>query len=101
MEQAKNYRLMDLIDDIKKVDAMINLHSKNSESSFMIEQYKAKKEKLTGYLIDELVEPEYRSTKSFSIIRILIDKFYPNVSKEAQKDKEHKDLNEIEHALSA
>ncbi len=89
---------MDLIDDIKKVDDMIKLHSANT-STLMLEQYKIKKEKLICYLIDELVEPDLRSPKSFAIIRILIDRFYPNLKKEAQADINHEELNELEAIL--
>lgn len=89
---------MDLIDDIKEVDAMIKLHSADS-SAMMLEQYKYKKDKLISYLIDELVEPELRSAKSMFIIKIIIDKFYPNLKNEALADIEHKDLNELEAVL--
>lgn len=99
MDDAKKYRLMDLIDDIKDVDAMIKLHSTDS-SAMMLEQYKYKKDKLVGYLIDELVNPEVRSAKSIFIIKIVIEKFYPNLRKEAQADIAHEDLNELEAVLA-
>ena len=98
MNQAKKYKLMDLIEDIKKVDDMISLHSTNT-STFMLEQYKIKKAKLISYLIDELVEPDLRSAKSFAIIQKLIKRFYPNLKKEAQADVNHQDLNELEAVL--
>lgn len=99
MDNAKKYRLMDLIDDIKAVDAMINLHSTDS-SAMMLEQYKYKKDKLVSYLIDELVNPEVRSAKSILLIKIVIEKFYPNLTKEALADIEHEDLNELEAVLA-
>ena len=89
---------MDLIDDIKKVDVMIEMHSSNT-SAFMLEQYKVKKGKLIGYLIDELVEPDLRSAKSFAVIRTVIDRFYPDLKEEAQADTEHQDLNKLEACL--
>jgi hypothetical protein len=99
MKNAKKYRLMDLIDDIKNVEAMIKLHSTDT-SAMMLEQYKYKKDKLISYLIDELVEPELRSAKSMLIIKIVIEKFYPNLKKEAQADITHQDLNELESVLA-
>ena len=99
MDNVKKYRLMDLIDDVKEVDAMIKLHSTDS-SSTMLEQYKYKKDKLIGYLIDELVEPELRSAKSMFIIKIMIEKFYPNLKADVQADNSHKDLNELEAAFA-
>lgn len=51
--ESKKYQLQDLIEKIGEVDKMVKIHSSNP-SKFMLEQYKAKKEKLLGYLIDEL-----------------------------------------------
>lgn len=99
MDHAKKYRLMDLIDDIKEVDAMIQLHSTDS-SAMMLEQYKYKRDKLISYLIDELVGPEFRSPKSMFIIKTAIEKFYPNLRKDAEEDTGHEDLNELEAVLS-
>ena len=93
------YRLMDLIEEIKNVDSMIKLHSSNA-TTFMLDQYKNKKEKLISYLIDELVEPDLRSPKSFSIIKKLLEKFYPNLNKEAQEDYHHKELGDLEATLA-
>ena len=99
MEDVKKYKLMDLVDDIKEVDAMIKLHSTDN-SAMMLDQYKYKKDKLISYLIDELVEPDLRSAKSFSIIQIVIEKFYPNIKNEAKADFSHQDLNELEAVLA-
>lgn len=100
MEDAKKYKLMDLIDDIKEVDAMIKLHSAD-RSAHMLEQYKYKKDKLISYLIDELVDPEIRSAKSMFIIKTVIEKFYPNLISEAQADLDHKELSDLEAVLAA
>ncbi len=98
MENEKKYKLMDLIDDIKEVDKMIQIHT-SDESAMMLEQYKYKKDKLVSYLIDELVGPELRSPKSMQIIKIVIEKFYPNLDSDAKADLNHVDLNEIEAVL--
>lgn len=90
---------MDLIEDIKDVDGMIQLHSRDN-SAMMLEQYKYKKDKLMSYLIDELVEPELRSAKSMFLIQTLIGKFYPNLKNEAQADSSHAELNELEAVLA-
>lgn len=89
---------MDLIEDIKEVDAMIKLHSSDS-SAMMLEQYRYKKDKLISYLIDDLVEPELRSAKSMFIIKIVIEKFYPNLLNEAKADINNEYLNELEAIL--
>jgi len=99
MNEAKKYKLMDLIDDIKDVDAMIKLHSADN-SAMMLEQYRYKKDRLIGYLIDDLVEPELRSAKSMFIIKNVIEKFYPNLLNEAKADLNHAYLNELEAILA-
>ena len=62
----------------------------------MIDQYKYQKSKLIGYFIDELVEPDLRSPKSLLIIKIIIEKFYPNLKNDAQADITDNTLNELE-----
>ncbi|NBX80809.1 MAG: hypothetical protein EBQ94_10625 [Flavobacteriales bacterium] len=99
MNNVKKYKLMDLIENIKEVDAMIHLHS-NDDSSLILDQYNYKKDKLIGFLIDELVEPEFRSAKSMFVIKTVIEKFYPNLKKEILNDTLHDDLNELTAALA-
>ena len=67
----------------------------------MAEQYSAQKEKLVGYLINELFNPELLSAKSFEMIKNIIDKFYPDISNDAKADIYHKDLNDLEIALAS
>jgi hypothetical protein len=43
MKKAEVYKLMDLIEDIKKLDELISLHRQLDTSDFMISQYEAKK----------------------------------------------------------
>jgi hypothetical protein len=99
MNNVKKYKLIDLIENIKEVDAMIHLHS-NDDSSLMLNQYHYKKDKLIGFLIDELVEPEFRSAKSMFVIKTVIEKFYPNLKNEILNDTLHDDLNELTAALA-
>jgi len=80
MKQTQFYKLLDIVEDVKKVDAMIKLHSLNNEdSSFMLNQYQARKDKLVGILIDELVSPSLRSSRSIHTIKLIIDKYYPDL----------------------
>jgi ribosomal protein S15P/S13E len=53
--ESNNYQRQDLIDKIERVDKMVKLHSDNP-SSFMLNQYKAKKEKLVGYLNEKSID---------------------------------------------
>jgi len=86
MKDKQLFKLMDLIEEIKKIDAMIKLHSSFDDSDFMSSQYQARKDKLIGYLIDDLVSPTLRSARSYFTIKLILDKFYPNLSKESEKE---------------
>lgn len=77
MKKGEIYKLMDLIEDIKKLDELISLHRQLDTSDFMISQYEAKKTKLLGILIDELVSPPVQSTQSYLLIKMLLNKYYP------------------------
>ncbi len=77
MKESQKYKLMDLIEEIKKLDAMILLHRNVGKETFMSSQYEAKKVKLVGEIIDELVSPALQSPESFSLIQKILSKFYP------------------------
>lgn len=101
MNEAKKYQLQDLIEKIDRVDKMILLHSSNP-SNFMLDQYKAKKEKLLGYLIDELVDAKVRSPYSFKLILLALNKFYPNLNQFGSTRTEeirYKELRDLEDVL--
>ncbi|KAA8473913.1 hypothetical protein BDE36_1102 [Arcticibacter tournemirensis] len=80
MKKADIYKLTDLIEEVKKIDAMILLHQNIDESQFMVSQYEAKKTKLIGEIIDELAAPSVQSPRSFSLIQQILLKFYPPLS---------------------
>lgn len=98
MTIAKKHKIIDLIDDINKVNAMIDLHSSDN-SAMMLEQYQFKKDKLISYLIDALVDPKVRSPKGMFLIKTAIEKFYPNLTKEASSASDNRALSEIEAVL--
>ncbi|QIH31630.1 hypothetical protein [Sphingobacterium sp. DR205] len=87
MKNIELYKLMDLVDEIKKIDAIILLHKNVESNEFMASQYEAKKVKLMAQLIDALAAPKVQSEQSFSLIQMLLSKFYPNkVDKQAFKE---------------
>jgi hypothetical protein len=102
ISESKKQQLQELIEKIENVDKMIKLHSSNS-SQFMLEQYQSKKEKLLGYLIDELIHAKLRSPYSFKLIMLALQKFYPELKKSSKllKDKHYKELKDIEAVLVA
>ena len=77
MKKGEIYKLIDLIEEIKKLDELISLHHQLDTSDFMIGQYEAKKTKLMGLLIDELASPPVQSTQSYLLIKMLLNKYYP------------------------
>ena len=77
---------MDLMDEIKKIDAMILLHKNSEDNEFMVSQYEAKKIKLVAQLIDALAAPSVQSEQSFSLIQKIISKFYPKNEKNKVND---------------
>ncbi|CAN5178525.1 hypothetical protein BH09BAC5_BH09BAC5_22240 [soil metagenome] len=109
MSNLKKYQLQDLIERIERVDGMLKLHSANP-SKFMLEQYEAKKVKLLGYLIDELVDSKIRSPYSFRLIVLALTKYYPQLTNENKdkiakskllKSKNYKELKALEIVLAA
>jgi len=98
MKKGQLYKLIDLVEDIKKVDVMVKLHLKD-DSKFMLDQYKAEKDKLIGFLIDKLVSPEVRSARSMLTIKIIIDKFYNDNLLNDDQTFQSDELSQLEMAL--
>lgn len=87
MKNIELYKLIDLVDEIKRIDALILLHKNAESNEFMASQYEAKKVKLMAQLISALAAPKVQSEQSFSLIQMLLSKFYPNkVDKQAFKE---------------
>jgi len=79
MNKSRLYKLYDLVEDIKKVDGLIRMHLLNEPTDIVAGQYKARKTKLIGSLIDELASPEFQSPESFNIIRKVLEKYCPEI----------------------
>ena len=98
MKPGQFYKLLDLVENIKKIDAMIKLHREHDESDFMLNQYEARKDKFVSILIDELVAPSMRSARSIHTIKLLIDKYYPETGNNFSGNKAD-DLTKLELAI--
>ena len=46
--------IQDIIEEIKKVNQMLDLHSTNKDSDFMLKQYQSKRDLLEGLLWDSV-----------------------------------------------
>ncbi|WP_256011160.1 hypothetical protein [Desertivirga xinjiangensis] len=75
MKDNALYRILDLVEEIQKVEKMIEIHS-DSDSSLMISQYKSQKLKLTNLLVKELLQNSDNSSKVIYLLKLFIDKFY-------------------------
>ena len=92
MKNLQVFKLIDLIEEIKKVDTMLLLHDNLDSSSFMSEQYESKKTKLMSQLIDELISPSVQSPQSLSLIQQILSKFYPQTDRNQEYDEDIKKL---------
>jgi hypothetical protein len=82
MKKVEVLKLMDLIEDIKKLDDLIVLSRKKKTSDFVLNQYEAKKIKMVGSIINELANPPIQSIESYLIIKKILNKYYPNIAEE-------------------
>jgi hypothetical protein len=48
--------IQDIIEEIKRVNQMIDFHSTNKDSDFMLKQYQSKRDQLISELEEELVK---------------------------------------------
>ena len=96
MKANSLYNILDLIEEINKVDKMIALH-KTTDSSLMLEQYTHQKLKLSGFLFNELLSNSNNQSEVMHIIRLFIDKFYSNELKEVnfESDKSFKQIEDV------
>ncbi|HMG08473.1 MAG TPA: hypothetical protein VK609_08185 [Mucilaginibacter sp.] len=82
MKKVEVLKLMDLIEDIKKLDDLIVLSRKKKTSDFVLNQYEAKKIKMVGSIINELANPPIQSMESYLIIKKILNKYYPNIAED-------------------
>ncbi|SDE26791.1 hypothetical protein SAMN05216464_10538 [Mucilaginibacter pineti] len=80
MKKVEVLKLMDLIEDIKKLDELILASRKKKTSEFVLNQYEAKKIKMVGSIINELANPPIQSIESYLLIQKILNKYYPNIT---------------------
>jgi hypothetical protein len=83
MKKVEVLKMIDLVEEIKKLDELIQQSRKKKTSDFVINQYEAKKLKLIGSTITELASAPIQSVESYQLIQKILNKYYPNVSEEA------------------
>lgn len=97
MKDNKLYHILDLIEEIDKVDKMLILH-KDSDSDLMSSQYKNQKLKLSNYLVKELLTNSDNRAEVMYIIKLFIEKFYNNEISHLQFE-ENDNLKKIENVF--
>ena len=108
MTATQKYRIQDLIEQIEKVDKMIQFNSTNP-SRLMTDQYEDLKKRFLSELIEELMSIQDISKYSFKLINIAINKYYPELIQKATTKKKNgtkiskqlKEFKELEAVLVA
>ena len=100
MTKDKLFRLMDILDDLKKIDSIIALHrSQDSDTSeAMLSQYSARKNQLLVYFINELNSSSEEASQRLSLIKQIMERFFNNPVDVRKQDQ---DLESLAAALSA
>lgn len=98
MEEKRLYHILDLIEEISKVDKMIQLHQE-SESTLMLHQYKSQKLKLSSFLFKELLSHSDHQTEVMHLIKLFIEKFYKNELQHSNRQK-NESFERIEEVVS-
>lgn len=99
MTESKLYKLMDLIEEINRLEVMLKLHSQNNESKLMLNQYNEKKLKLTKEFISELLAASDKTNSSIGVIKSMFDKFYKNEVLFKENDSKNQDYKKLIDAL--
>ncbi|WP_184542459.1 hypothetical protein [Mucilaginibacter sp. FT3.2] len=79
MKKVEVLKLIDLVEEIKKLDDLITQSRKKKTSDFVLNQYEAKKLKMIGSIISELANPPIQSMESYLLIQKILNKYYPNI----------------------
>ncbi|WCM42029.1 hypothetical protein MG290_14010 [Flavobacterium sp. CBA20B-1] len=95
MKDNKLYNILDLIEEINKVDKMIELHQ-DSASDLMLKQYQNQKLKLSNLLFKELLTNTDSRTDVMYLIKMFIEKFYQKEIKNHRRFKKEDHLKRIE-----
>ncbi|PWK79749.1 hypothetical protein LX99_00209 [Mucilaginibacter oryzae] len=82
MKKVEVLKLIDLVEEIRKLDELIQQSRAKKTSDFVINQYEAKKVKLVGSIITELASAPIQSVESFLLVQKILNKYYPNVNEE-------------------
>jgi DNA-binding transcriptional regulator YhcF (GntR family) len=80
MKTYNDINILNLIEQIREVNHLIELH-KLSNDDFMLNQYKARKNDLLKELVFELICLDINTNEIYKLVRNLIDKIENNTPK--------------------
>ena len=75
MNKQSLYKIQDILEELKKIEELILVHTSNHSSDFVISQYQDKKTNLVSILVEELSAPSIKSASSLFLIRKILDKY--------------------------
>ena len=103
MVKDRLYRLMDIVDEIKKIDQQLSKHAElgNEETNLLSNQYKARKEQLLVYFINELNASNIYQASRLGIIKQIMERFYQSSDKDVLFQSKDEDLYQLTRAISA
>jgi NADH dehydrogenase/NADH:ubiquinone oxidoreductase subunit G len=97
MKKVEVLKMIDSVEEIKKLDELIQESRKKKTSDFVINQYEAKKLKLIGSTITELASAPIQSIESYQLIQKILNKYYPNISEDSPLNDD--DISKIATAI--
>ena len=98
MKNSTLYKVLDLVEEIEKVDKMIEMHS-SSESKLMSGQYVSQKLKLSSLLFKELLQSSGENPDVMYLVKLFIEKFYKTEIQEPKSLDDESSLKRIEEAF--
>lgn len=103
MVKDKLYRLMDIVDEIKKIDQQLTKHAElgSEETALITDQYKARKEQLLVYFINELNASSIYQATRLGIIKQMMERFYKSSERDVLTLSKDEDLHQLTRAISA
>lgn len=102
MTKDKLYRLIDLMEEVKKLDEIMSAHleNKSTSSDLMLAQYASKKEKLLEYMINEINSTNSDLPERLTLIKRIMERFY-SIPASISDSKRNKDFEILESALAS
>ncbi len=74
--KASIYRILDLIEQVKKVDEVIARHTSAGDTEFIISQYEYLRERFLGELLTEITAAGFQTSEAADLLQTTLAKFH-------------------------